>query len=246
MKERVAMAGTFTTTGKGVPTWPKDALRITFGVIWLIDATLKWLPGFRSGYLAMISSAGQGQPGWLHWWFSFWTNLQRPEVAFFAYSVAAAETLIAVAVIAGFARKITYISAAALSVLIWAVAEGFGGPYTSGSSDIGTAIIYAVVFMGLLALMAYSGPARYSADYYLEKKISWWWRIAEIGRPVQEQPTSVVVPEQATPRTSSITASLATAGPAGPMGPMGPMGPAGPAGPAAPPTNGARPEPVTH
>jgi hypothetical protein len=36
-----------------------------------IDAVLKWLPGFRSGYLSMISSAGQGQPGWLHPWFSF-------------------------------------------------------------------------------------------------------------------------------------------------------------------------------
>lgn len=93
-----------------------ERCRITFGVIWLIDAILKWLPGFRSGYIGMISSAGQGQSGWLHWWFSFWTNLQRPEVAFLAYSVAAAETLIAIAVIAGFARKVTYISAATLSV----------------------------------------------------------------------------------------------------------------------------------
>jgi uncharacterized membrane protein YphA (DoxX/SURF4 family) len=130
--------------------------------------------GFRSGYLGMISGAGQGQPGWLHGWFSFWTNLQRPEVAFFAYSVAAIETVIAVAVILGFARKLTYISAAAFGVLIWAVAEGFGGPYTSGASDIGTAIIYAVVFVGLLGLMAYTGRARYSVDYYLEQKISWW------------------------------------------------------------------------
>jgi uncharacterized membrane protein YphA (DoxX/SURF4 family) len=214
---------------------------------WLVDATLKWLPGFRSGYLGMISSAGQGQPGWLHWWFSFWTNLQRPEVAFFAYSVAALETLIAVAVIAGFARKITYISAAALSVLIWAVAEGFGGPYTSGSADIGTAVIYAVVFMGLLALMAYSGPARYSADYYLEKKISWWWRIAEIGRPVQEQPAlAAVAPAQSAAHASASPVLLGAAGPAGPIGPAGPMGPAGPAGPTAPAANGARPEPVTH
>jgi len=28
--------------------WPKDALRIAFGIIWLIDATLKWLPGFAA------------------------------------------------------------------------------------------------------------------------------------------------------------------------------------------------------
>ena len=48
------MAGTPATTGRCIPAWPKDALRITFGVIWLIDAILKWLPGFRSGYMGMI------------------------------------------------------------------------------------------------------------------------------------------------------------------------------------------------
>jgi uncharacterized membrane protein YphA (DoxX/SURF4 family) len=238
---------TMATTGRGVPTWPKDALRISFGIIWLIDAVLKWLPGFRSGYLGMISGAGQGQPGWLRPWFSFWTNLQRPEVAFFAYSVAAIETVIAVAVILGFARKLTYISAAAFSVLIWAVAEGFGGPYTSGASDIGTAIIYAVVFVGLLGLMAYTGPARYSVDYYLEQKISWWWKVAEIRSPDKEQP--VLVPAQSaglTPANAALPAPAGPPGPAGPVGPPGPMGPAGPAGLAGPTGNGAKPEPVTH
>src|SRR5438445_11367167 len=107
-----------------------------------------------------------------------------------AYLVPIVETLIAVALIAGFARKITYIAAATFSVMIWAIAEGFGGPYTSGASDIGTAIIYAVVFAGLLAVSYYAGPARYSADYYLEKKISWWWRLAELCRP--QRPADVV------------------------------------------------------
>jgi hypothetical protein len=31
--------------GRPRSPWPKDVLRITFGVIWLIDAALKWLPG---------------------------------------------------------------------------------------------------------------------------------------------------------------------------------------------------------
>jgi uncharacterized membrane protein YphA (DoxX/SURF4 family) len=182
------MASTPAVTGRPVPAWPKDALRISFGIIWLIDAVLKWLPGFRSGYMDMIMGQAQGQPGWLKGWFTFWINLQHPRAIFFAYLVAVIETLIAVAVIAGFARKLTYISAAAFSVLIWATAEGFGGPYTSGASDIGTAIIYAVFFAGLIALMAYAGTARYSVDYYLEQKISWWWKVAEIRRPVQDVP----------------------------------------------------------
>ena len=41
-------------SGRCAPAWPKDVLRITFGVIWLIDATLKWLPGFRASYMSVI------------------------------------------------------------------------------------------------------------------------------------------------------------------------------------------------
>src|SRR5262249_5285685 len=87
--------------GRMSPAWPKDALRISFGVIWLIDAILKWLPGFRSGYMDSIMGVAQGQPGWLKPWFDFWINLQHPRVTFFAYLVAVTETLIAVAVIVG-------------------------------------------------------------------------------------------------------------------------------------------------
>jgi hypothetical protein len=104
------MARTLTTAGRDFPSWPKYALRITFGAIWLIDAVLKWLPGFRSGYLSMISAAGTGQPGWLRPWFSFWTSLQSPHPTVYAYVVAV-----------------------------------------------------------------------------LEQKVSWWWKLAEFGRPVQQQ-----------------------------------------------------------
>ena len=168
---------------RGCTAWPKDALRIGFGLIWLVDAALKWLPGFRASYMDTIMGEASGQPGWLKPWFHFWITVQHPDAASFAWLVAVAETLIALALIAGFARKLTYLSAAIFSVLIWATAEGFGGPYTSGASDIGTAIIYAVVFAGLLALSYYAGPSRYTADYYLEQKYSWWWKLAELRRP---------------------------------------------------------------
>jgi uncharacterized membrane protein YphA (DoxX/SURF4 family) len=187
------MAETASTTRRPTPAWPKDAIRVTFGVIWGIDAVLKWLPSFRSGYVDTINKAAEGQPGWLHPWFSFWNNLQSPHPYFWGYLVASIETLIAAALILGFARKLTYLSAAVFSLLIWATAEGFGGPYTSGSTDVGTAIIYVVVFVGLLALNAYAGPARYSVDYYLEQRIPWWSKVAEVGRPVASAPASASV-----------------------------------------------------
>ena len=193
-------------SGRCSPAWPKDALRITFGVIWLIDATLKWLPGFRASYMSVIMAEAQGQPGWLRPWFDFWIRFQHPEAMFLAYLAAVIETLIAVALIAGFARKLTYLSAIAFSLVIWGTAEGFGGPYTAGASDIGTAIIYAVVFAGLLALGYYAGPARYSADYHIEQKVSWWWRVAEMRRPVPVEALAAgVAPaaEAATPQPQS-------------------------------------------
>ena len=161
--------------------WPKTALRVGFGLIWLVDAVLKWLPGFRHDYMDTIMGQADGQPGWSKPWFYFWTNIQHPYAVFFAYLVAVLETLIALALIVGFARKITYLAAIAFSLLIWATAEGFGGPYSSGSSDIGTAIIYALVFAALLSFSYYQGTAPYSVDEWLERKIGWWHWVAEAG-----------------------------------------------------------------
>jgi uncharacterized membrane protein YphA (DoxX/SURF4 family) len=206
------MTHSITTTRRSIPSWPKYALRMTFGMIWLIDAVLKWLPGFRAGYMGMISGAGHGQPGWLKPWFSFWTNLQSPHPGFYTYVVAVLETLVALAVLFGVARKVSYFAAAAFSVVIWAVAEGFGGPYAPGASDIGTAIIYALVFMCLLTLAVYTGPDTYSVDHYLERKISWWWKIAEFGRPVLQQPAQLPVAPVAPVAPVPVSLAAATNG----------------------------------
>lgn len=187
------MAGTGSPAVRPYAQWPKTAVRVGFGIIWLIDAILKWLPGFRSGYMDQLMGQSEGQPGWLKGWFDFWINLQDPRTTFFAYLVAVAETLIAVALILGFARKLTYAAAIGLSLLIWSTAEGFGGPYTAGAADVGTAIIYALVFASLLAFAYYQGPSRYSVDYYLERRIGWWHYIAEVGH--HNIPTTLTAPK---------------------------------------------------
>lgn len=162
------------------PDWPKSAVRVGFGIVWAIDAGLKWRSSFRAGYLGMLTDAEKGQASWLHPWFNFWIDLQRSHINEWAYLVAVVETLIAAALILGFARKVTYISGAVFSVLIWATAEGFGGPYTAQSTDIGTAILYALVFLSLLAISAQFGPSRYSLDAVIERHVPWWHRVAEV------------------------------------------------------------------
>jgi nitrite reductase (NO-forming) len=166
----------------------KDAFRIAFGVVWLIDAGFKWQSGFAHGFGDMINSAAQGQPSWLHWFYTFTHNAFTPHAYAWAYAIAALETLIGIALILGFARKLTYIAVVITSLGIWAVAEGFGGPYSSGSTDIGAAVMYAVVALGLLALNYEAGPSRFSVDYLLEQRISWWHRIAEVNGRRHKQP----------------------------------------------------------
>ena len=139
--------------------------------------------------MSVIMGEAQGQPAWLKWWFDFWITFQHPRAMFVAYLVAVIGTLIALALIVGCARKLTYVSTIVFSILIWSTAEGFGGPYTSGACDIGTAIIYAVVFLGLLCLSYYAGPSRYSVDYYIETRVSWWRKLAELRRPAQDAPS---------------------------------------------------------
>jgi uncharacterized membrane protein YphA (DoxX/SURF4 family) len=158
------------------------ALRLAFGLVWAINATLKWLPGFRDSFAAMLNAAAQDQPSWLRPWFHLWTGLPHSDATVLAYLTAATETLIALAVLTGLARKAVYLGGAFYSLLVWASAEGFGGPYQAGATDIGTAIIYAFVFVGLLALDAHTGPDPYTLDHYLEQRVAWWWRIAELGR----------------------------------------------------------------
>jgi len=181
----------------------RDGLRIGFGSIWIIDAAFKWQSGFRQGFMGMVMEQGQGQPGWLHGWFHFWINLQHPHSNHFAYATAVVETLIALALLFGFARKSLYIFGAIFSLTIWGTAEGFGGPYGATSTDIGAAVMYAVVFAALLAFNYEAGPSRLSVDYLIEKRISWWHRIAEVGHaPERDQHGAIVAPSVQTPAAS--------------------------------------------
>jgi nitrite reductase (NO-forming) len=152
-------------------------IRVIFGLIWVIDAVLKWLPGFRKDFMMEIMGAAQNQPHWLNWWFNFWMNPMMNHAQLFAYLTAVIESLIAVAVLIGFARKSTYISAAVFSILIWGIGEGFGGPYVSGATDIGTGIIYAVVFYALYQLER-AVPNSWSADRYIARVLPWWHVVA--------------------------------------------------------------------
>ncbi|MCI4360861.1 MAG: hypothetical protein L3J91_04090, partial [Thermoplasmata archaeon] len=95
----------------------------------------------------------------------------------------ALEVALGLALLLGLMRKIAYLGGVVLALLIWAVPEGFGGPYQSGAggTDIGTGVIYAIAFLGLIVINATYGPSRFSLDAVIERRFPAWARIAEFG-----------------------------------------------------------------
>ena len=132
-------------TGMGV-------LRIAFGLVWAADAGFKWVPSFINNFTSYLSSDNQPRP--VGWWINLWTNTVNVDPHVFAHAVAVGETLIAIGLIFGLFSNLTYAAGALFSLVIWSTAEGFGGPYSAGSTDIGAAIIYVFVFAALFLTAA--------------------------------------------------------------------------------------------
>jgi nitrite reductase (NO-forming) len=158
----------------------KTGMRIIFGIIWGIDGALKFQPGLVSSYPSLINGVASGQPSWLSGWFSFWASATSSDPALFVRTQGILELALATTLILGLLRKIAYTGGFFLSLLIWAVPEGFGGPYGPSSTDIGTGVIYALTFLLLIVVNATFGPSKMSLDWYIERKWPPWKRIAEI------------------------------------------------------------------
>ncbi len=159
----------------------KTFMRTILGVVWLIDGALKFQPGFAEAFPDMVTSAGQGQPSWLQPWFSFWATSTTGNPAAIVYTIGTLELLLGLALVLGFLRKLVYIGGMIYSLFIWAVPEGFGGPYGPASTDIGTGIIYGFLFLALIIINATYGTSKYSLDALIEQRFPSWKRLAEFG-----------------------------------------------------------------
>jgi nitrite reductase (NO-forming) len=174
----------------------KTGFRVIFGLVWLIDGSLKFVPGLPAKFAGLVTSAGQGQPAWLHPWFTFWASQAGAHPAFWVYFTGGLELALAFCLIFGFLRKIAYLGGILLSLLIWAVPEGFGGPYGPGSTDIGTGIVYALMFVALIVFNAGYGPSPWSLDYYIEERRPRWGILAEFQKLVPPEDIESLPVEQ--------------------------------------------------
>jgi thiosulfate dehydrogenase (quinone) large subunit len=129
-------------------------LRIVFGIVWAVDAWFKWQPSFIDNLTSYLTGALPGQSPQIRAWIHFWHHVVGIDPKLFGYLTAIGESFLAVALILGVFMGLSTVLGVVLSVGIWTTAEGFGGPYAAGSTDIGAAIMYALVFAGLYLAQA--------------------------------------------------------------------------------------------
>lgn len=156
--------------------------RIAFGLVWAFDAYFKWQPAFANNFVSFIQATYDGQPAWIQAWLNVWIKLVSINPHLFARTVALGETGIAIGLLLGLFSNLAYAAGTLLSIVIWAVPEGFGGPYTAGATDVGTGIIYVFVFLGLFLLEA---GQYYGLDKIVRAKLG-RWKFLSSG-PVKEQ-----------------------------------------------------------
>jgi nitrite reductase (NO-forming) len=172
--------------GRPGSNWPiviTSAVRAAFGVIWAVDAFLTWRSAFAAHFVGYLHNAAHGQPGWLLPWFTFWIGLVTPNAGLFIWLTRLLETVIALGLLLGLARRWLYVLGGLFSLLIWSTAEGFGGPYAAGAANLGPALLYVLVFIALGVFDRTLGRTPYSLDYYLGRRRPRWQTVAEWAPP---------------------------------------------------------------
>lgn len=128
------------------------AVRILFGVIWLINTALQLNPAYRAHFFGSFSADSvAGQPAWVvHYgqWMAAWVQQIGPHAV--AWACVVLDALLAVSLITGLGLPFLALVGVLYNLWLWSTVGGFGGPYTQGATDPGTAIIYALVFVYVL------------------------------------------------------------------------------------------------
>lgn len=150
------------------------AVRVMFGFLWAWDALFKLHPYFITHIVELIAGAESGQPSWiaayLHVWVAIMTHTSP---LFFGIVSAIAEVAIAWSLLSGRMLRIFLPVGFAYSLMIWSIAEGFGGPYGSGTIGMagnmfGNAVIYAIIFAFFMTI--YRWPRKYDDTLCIAKK----------------------------------------------------------------------------
>lgn len=153
---------------------------VFFGLLWALDAGLKWLPAFLFHFTSQITSVISGQPHWVAVWLHFVVLvISAIGPVIIAAIVALVETAIALGLLFGRGLRLMLPLGILYSLAVWSTAEAFGGPYTAAGTGVrgnvvGNVIIYVIPFLFLSAEYFTGGQAKRTLNRFHQGNASQW------------------------------------------------------------------------
>lgn len=160
-----------------------NAIRVCFGLTWLVNAWFAWQPGFLTAMTAHAVATLPGQPTFIQSWIHLWVYILSINPAFFSGLIALLETTISLGLLAGTLTNAICLVGIVLSLFLWSTAEGFVLPYNVISP--GAMLTYTLVFLGLIV-----GNAGYpfGLDRFLCMWLGRWYFLSSASSQVIHKP----------------------------------------------------------
>ena len=155
-----------TSLARGPRAWHVDwwaSIRITFGIIWLIDGVLEWQPADFHNFLQLITAMSQGQPAPLGTVISAGQAVVAINPTLANGLLAAVETAVGLSLITNTLSRWALRLSVLLAALIWVFGQGFGMVFMAGATDVQSGPLYVLVSLMLLRAL----PARSYRRSYL-------------------------------------------------------------------------------
>jgi len=126
------------------------SVRVAFGVIWLIDGALEWLPADFHNFLQLITAVGQGQPAPLAALIGAGQAVVAINPILANGLLAALETAIGLSLITNVLSRWALRLSVLLAIGIWVFGQGLGMVFMPGATDIQSGPLYVLVSVMLL------------------------------------------------------------------------------------------------
>ncbi|HQS31354.1 hypothetical protein [Polaromonas sp.] len=156
--------------------------RMVFGGVCLTNALFHFNPAYQSTFLASLAAAwAPGQPGWLvSWGHINAVGVSALGAELVVNAMAALELVLALSLLTGvWLHRLAWVGIA-YNLWLWSTVGGLGGPYTSGATDPGTTIVYALAFALVLLTHAWR-PLRLFHGGPTQEPDRWKLRLGEIA-----------------------------------------------------------------
>jgi nitrite reductase (NO-forming) len=156
-----------------------SAARIFFGIVWILDGYFKFAFNTPNSLSQIVTYAGYGQPAWMQGWFTFWAGIISWSPPLSQALIGVTEILLGLLLVFGLLRKAVYLVGILFSLSIWSIAQSFGGPLAAGKVEVGSGLVYALVFFMLLVACSMQLETRFSLDPRITKKFSGWAQLSD-------------------------------------------------------------------